>query len=62
VDSTGELRSFYACADVIFVGKSLTEHGGQNIIEPAFCSKPIVVGPNMENFPQITPDFLKPAR
>jgi 3-deoxy-D-manno-octulosonic-acid transferase len=58
VDTTGELRSFYACADVIFVGKSLTEHGGQNIIEPALCGKPIVVGPHMENFTAVTKDFL----
>lgn len=58
VDTTGELRSFYACATVIFVGKSLTQHGGQNIIEPALCGKPIVVGPNMENFPVVIDDFL----
>ena len=36
VDSTGELMWFYGCASVVFVGKSLTSHGGQNIIEPAF--------------------------
>ena len=59
VDTTGELRSFYACADVIFVGKSLFEHGGQNIIEPALCGKPIIVGPNMENFATVTQDFLE---
>ena len=58
VDTTGELRNFYEVADVIFVGKSLTRHGGQNIIEPAVCAKPIVVGPNMENFESILPDFL----
>jgi 3-deoxy-D-manno-octulosonic-acid transferase len=58
VDTTGELKSFYACADVIFVGKSLTEHGGQNVIEPAMCGKPIVVGPNMENFAVVVQDFL----
>lgn len=58
VDTTGELRGFYACADVIFVGKSLCEHGGQNVIEPALCGKPIVVGPNMENFAAVTRDFL----
>ncbi len=58
VDTTGELRSFYACADVIFVGKSLCEHGGQNIIEPALCGKPILVGPNMENFVVVAQDFL----
>jgi 3-deoxy-D-manno-octulosonic-acid transferase len=58
VDTTGELRNFYAVASVIFVGKSLTQHGGQNIIEPAACAKPVLVGPNMENFESILPDFL----
>ena len=58
VDTTGELRRFYAEATVIFVGKSLTQHGGQNIIEPAQCGKPIVVGPHMENFPVVLRDFL----
>jgi len=58
VDTTGELRNFYAVADVIFVGKSLTRHGGQNIIEPAQCAKPVIVGPHMENFDSILPDFL----
>jgi len=58
VDTTGELRNFYAVANVIFVGKSLTQHGGQNIIEPAACAKPMIVGPNMENFESIVPDFL----
>ncbi len=57
VDTTGELKEFYACADVIFVGKSLTRHGGQNIIEPAVYGKPIVVGPHMENFRAIVRDF-----
>lgn len=57
LDTTGELKNFYACADVIFVGKSLGHHGGQNIIEPALCGKPIVVGPNMENFLAVMEDF-----
>jgi 3-deoxy-D-manno-octulosonic-acid transferase len=58
VDTTGELMSFYAAADVVFVGKSLCEHGGQNPIEPALFGKAIVVGPNMENFPSVMDDFL----
>lgn len=58
LDTTGELKNFYACADVIFVGKSLTQHGGQNIIEPALYAKPVVVGPNMENFASVMEDFL----
>ena len=35
VDSTGELKNFYPYATVIFIGKSLSQHGGQNPIEPA---------------------------
>jgi 3-deoxy-D-manno-octulosonic-acid transferase len=58
IDTTGELKHFYAHADVIFVGKSLTQHGGQNIIEPALYGKPVVVGPHMENFTAIMEDFL----
>jgi len=58
VDTTGELRNFYAHASVIFVGKSLASRGGQNVIEPASLGKPIVVGPHMENFPVVVSDFL----
>lgn len=58
VDTTGELRGFYAAADVVFVGKSLTQTGGQNPVEPAKDGKPVVVGPHMENFPVVAQDFL----
>ena len=59
IDTTGELRHFYSVADVIFVGKSLLEQGGQNPIEPAMCGKAVVVGPHMENFPAVMPVFLE---
>ena len=58
VNTTGELRFFYACADLVFVGKSLTAVGGQNPIEPAALGKAVMFGPHMENFPQIVPQFL----
>jgi 3-deoxy-D-manno-octulosonic-acid transferase len=57
VDTTGELRDFYALASVIFVGKSLTQRGGQNVIEPAALGKPVVVGPNMQNFLPVMDDL-----
>lgn len=57
-DTTGELRHLYTAATVIFVGKSLTQHGGQNPIEPAACGKPILVGPHMENFADVMREFL----
>ena len=59
VDTTGELKNFYARATAIFVGKSLTQHGGQNVIEPALYGRPVVVGPNMENFAGVMADFLE---
>lgn len=58
VDTTGELRHFYAAASVIFIGKSLCSHGGQNVIEAAVFAKPIIVGPHMENFRSVMADFL----
>lgn len=59
VNTTGELRFFYSVADVVFVGKSLTAEGGQNPIEPAALGKAVVFGPNMQNFPQVVPQFLE---
>jgi 3-deoxy-D-manno-octulosonic-acid transferase len=58
VNTTGELRFFYDRADLVFVGKSLTAEGGQNPIEPAALGKAVVFGPNMQNFPQVVPQFL----
>ena len=50
VDSTGELRDWYACATVVFVGKSLLSRGGQNPAEPIMAGRPVAFGPNMQNF------------
>jgi len=58
VNTTGELRSFYEQATVIFVGKSLSGEGGQNPVEPAALGKPIVFGPHMQNFAAIAEAFL----
>ncbi len=59
VDTTGELKSFYPHASLIFIGKSLCAEGGQNIIEPAAFGKSVLVGPHMGNFPVIMKDFLQ---
>jgi 3-deoxy-D-manno-octulosonic-acid transferase len=58
VNSTGELKFFYEQATVVFVGKSLTAHGGQNPIEPAALGKPVIFGPNMQNFASAGRAFL----
>jgi 3-deoxy-D-manno-octulosonic-acid transferase len=58
VNTTGELTHFYEHATVIFIGKSLTAQGGQNPIEPGEVGKPMVFGPNMQNFAEIVRIFL----
>ena len=58
-DTTGELMGFYGIADAVFVGKSLTAHGSQNMIEPCLCGKPTVVGPYTENFRPVMSDLLE---
>jgi 3-deoxy-D-manno-octulosonic-acid transferase len=59
VNTTGELRYFYVPATLIFVGKSLAGEGGQNPIEPAALRKPILFGPNMQNFQSIVDAFMR---
>ncbi|HBR21158.1 MAG TPA: 3-deoxy-D-manno-octulosonic acid transferase [Nitrospiraceae bacterium] len=51
LDAVGELASVYSVSDVAVIGGSFIEHGGQNLLEPAFWAKPIIFGPHMENFP-----------
>jgi 3-deoxy-D-manno-octulosonic-acid transferase len=53
LDTLGDLRAFYAVASVAFVGGSLVDAGGHNIIEPAQFRKPILFGPYMTNFADI---------
>src|SRR5262249_15396487 len=50
LDTTGELQGWYDIATVVFIGKSLTAHGGQSPVEPILAGKPVVFGPHMENF------------
>ncbi|HXG47018.1 MAG TPA: 3-deoxy-D-manno-octulosonic acid transferase [Methylomirabilota bacterium] len=59
VNTTGELRFFYEHATAIFVGKSLTAKGGQNPIEPGALGKPMIFGPNMQNFEAVARAFVE---
>jgi 3-deoxy-D-manno-octulosonic-acid transferase len=58
LDSIGELAYVFQVATVVFVGGSLVDQGGHNILEPAVHGKPIVFGPHMENFTEIAETFL----
>ena len=58
VDTIGELAQIYQIATVVFVGGSLVDTGGHNILEPAIFGKPVVFGPHMQNFAEIAQAFL----
>jgi len=59
LDTIGELRSTYALADVVFVGGSVANHGGHNLLEPAAAGACIITGPHTENFAEIVSIMLK---
>ncbi len=59
LDTLGELASLYEQADYVFVGGSLADWGGHNIIEPASKGKPVVFGPYMRNFADIARLFVE---
>lgn len=50
VDVFGKLQSIYSISDIVFIGGSLVNKGGQNPIEAAAYSKPIIFGQYMYNF------------
>jgi 3-deoxy-D-manno-octulosonic-acid transferase len=58
LDSIGELAELYQLATAVFVGGSLVDHGGHNILEPAIFGRSIVFGPHMQNFGEIADAFL----
>ncbi len=58
LDTVGELARLYQIATIVFVGGSLVDAGGHNILEPAVFGKPILFGPHMQNFREIADAFL----
>ena len=59
LDTIGELAHLFQVATVVFMGGSLVDHGGHNILEQAVHGKPIVFGPHMTNFAEIAETFLR---
>ena len=50
----GEMLEFYAASDIAFVGGSIANIGGHNVLEAAVFKLPVLVGPNTHNFAEIT--------
>ncbi len=57
-DSMGELPLFLGAADLAFIGGSLVPVGGHNILEAAAQGVPVVFGPHVFNFAEISELFL----
>jgi tetraacyldisaccharide 4'-kinase len=57
LDSIGELSALFAHATAVFMGGTLANKGGHNILEPAIFGKPVVAGPHLENFRDIEEHF-----
>ncbi|HEY3781149.1 MAG TPA: 3-deoxy-D-manno-octulosonic acid transferase [Fimbriimonadaceae bacterium] len=54
LDTYGELSQVYSVADFVIVGGGFADLGGQNIIQPLAHGKPVIHGPHMENFRDVT--------
>ena len=57
-DSMGEMISYFSISDIAFIGGSLTNDGGQNMLEAASLSKPIIFGPSVFNFEEISKKLI----
>jgi len=53
-DSMGELLKLYTASDVAFVGGSLVPVGGHNVLEACAVGLPVIFGPHMFNFDEIS--------
>ncbi len=58
VDSVGELHGWWGTASIAFVGGSLGQRGGQNMIEPAAYGAAVCFGPNTRNFRDVVEALL----
>ena len=57
LDTLGDLQDFYALGDVAFVGGSLVDAGGHNMLEPARFGKPVLFGPYTSNFASLVSEM-----
>ena len=58
-DSMGELSAYFRESSIVFIGGSLDMSGGHNMLEAAEHSKPIIYGPNIANFAEVSRSLLE---
>lgn len=59
LDSIGELPSVYSLAKIVFVGGSIANTGGHNVLEPAAAGACVITGPHTYNFQSIVESFVE---
>lgn len=59
VDTIGEMPPLLQHSELVVMGGSFVNKGGQNLLEPASLGKATIVGPHMDNFLQETSDLLQ---
>jgi 3-deoxy-D-manno-octulosonic-acid transferase len=59
LDTVGELRAAYPLAEIVFVGGSIAQVGGHNVMEPAASSRCVVTGAHTSNFRAVVGAFLE---
>jgi 3-deoxy-D-manno-octulosonic-acid transferase len=59
LDSIGELMTVYSLSRIAIMGGSFVEKGGQNPLEPLSQRVPVIFGPHMENFTEISRMILE---
>jgi 3-deoxy-D-manno-octulosonic-acid transferase len=53
-DTMGELHTLYAASDIAVIGGSFVRHGGQNPLEACMVGVPVIFGPHMFHFEEIS--------
>jgi len=53
LDTIGELPATYELAQIVFVGGSIVDKGGHNVLEPAASGVTVVTGAHTHNFQAI---------
>ncbi|HEX7177898.1 MAG TPA: 3-deoxy-D-manno-octulosonic acid transferase [Pyrinomonadaceae bacterium] len=59
LDTVGELRAAYPLAELVFVGGSIAQVGGHNVMEPAASARCVVTGAHTSNFRAVVGAFLE---
>ncbi len=59
VDTIGDLITIYSICDVAFIGGSMVQVGGHNLLEPLFFGKPVIFGKYVENFSEIADKVIE---